>query len=115
MQETLTKAIDILYLAKQHDVEIILNDNQLQIKIREDKTIDKDLLEEIRANKQSIIDYLSNDALRSGIVNNDNHKIKSFNRDVVKVIPLSFSQERLWFIDRLEGSVNYHLPVILRL
>ena len=28
---------------------------------------------------------------------------------------MSFSQERLWFIDRLEGSVNYHLPVILRL
>ncbi|MEO6230169.1 MAG: non-ribosomal peptide synthase/polyketide synthase [Ferruginibacter sp.] len=30
-------------------------------------------------------------------------------------IPLSFSQERLWFIDRLEGSVQYHLPAVLRL
>jgi acyl carrier protein len=30
-------------------------------------------------------------------------------------IPLSFSQERLWFIDRLEGSVQYHLPVVLKL
>jgi acyl carrier protein len=30
-------------------------------------------------------------------------------------IPLSFSQERLWFIDRLEGSIQYHLPVVLRL
>ncbi|MHA4812573.1 amino acid adenylation domain-containing protein, partial [Flavitalea flava] len=30
-------------------------------------------------------------------------------------IPLSFSQERLWFIDRLEGSVAYHIPTILRL
>jgi amino acid adenylation domain-containing protein len=30
-------------------------------------------------------------------------------------IPLSYSQERLWFIDRLEGSVQYHLPAVLRL
>jgi amino acid adenylation domain-containing protein/non-ribosomal peptide synthase protein (TIGR01720 family) len=30
-------------------------------------------------------------------------------------IPLSYSQERLWFIDRLEGSVQYHIPAILNL
>ena len=27
-------------------------------------------------------------------------------------IPLSFSQERLWFIDRLEGTVQYHTPAV---
>ncbi|GAA3937011.1 hypothetical protein GCM10022209_34820 [Chitinophaga oryziterrae] len=30
-------------------------------------------------------------------------------------IPLSFSQERLWFIDQMEGSVHYHVPTVLRL
>ena len=30
-------------------------------------------------------------------------------------VPLSFSQERLWFIHQLEGSVQYHSTVVLRL
>ena len=32
-----------------------------------------------------------------------------------KKIPLSFSQERLWFIDKLQGSINYHIPMIFQL
>ena len=27
-------------------------------------------------------------------------------------IPLSFSQERLWYLDQLKGSVEYHVPLI---
>jgi amino acid adenylation domain-containing protein/non-ribosomal peptide synthase protein (TIGR01720 family) len=30
-------------------------------------------------------------------------------------IPLSYSQERLWFIDQLEGSVQYHMPAAFTL
>ena len=30
-------------------------------------------------------------------------------------MPLSFSQERLWFIDRLQGSKQYHIPAVLQL
>ncbi|MDC1162604.1 amino acid adenylation domain-containing protein, partial [Tenacibaculum sp.] len=30
-------------------------------------------------------------------------------------IPLSFSQERLWFIDQLQGSLAYHMPIVINL
>src|SRR5688572_2695318 len=31
------------------------------------------------------------------------------------LLPLSFNQERIWFIDELEGSLQYHFPVVLTL
>ncbi|SEV87447.1 amino acid adenylation domain-containing protein, partial [Chitinophaga sp. YR573] len=30
-------------------------------------------------------------------------------------IPLSYAQERLWFIDQLRGSTHYHMPALFRL
>ncbi|NML40086.1 non-ribosomal peptide synthase/polyketide synthase [Chitinophaga sp. G-6-1-13] len=32
-----------------------------------------------------------------------------------ELIPLSYSQERLWFVDQMEGSAQYHVPVVLRM
>jgi amino acid adenylation domain-containing protein len=115
MEETFTKAIDILKLAKKNNVEIVLNGDQLQLKVPKGSTINKNLFEELGANKELIINYLSNANLRLALIGNGSHNIISFDRDVVIRIPLSFSQERLWFIDRLEGSLQYHLPSVLRL
>jgi amino acid adenylation domain-containing protein/non-ribosomal peptide synthase protein (TIGR01720 family) len=32
-----------------------------------------------------------------------------------KYIPLSYAQERLWFIDKLQGSTAYHIPAVMRI
>src|SRR4051812_28512413 len=106
-----TKAFDIVYTAKQNGIDIVLNDDQLQLKLPKNKHIDKNLLDEIRNNKKSIIDFLSNHKR----VTRNNHTITPFNKEGITRIPLSFSQERLWFIDQLEGSVQYHTSEVLRL
>jgi len=111
MEQKFTKAIDILYLAKQNGIDIILNDEQLQLKLPKNKDIDKSLIDEIRLNKQLILDFLKDHSTAE----NNYGEITKAPRDSTYRLPLSFSQERLWFIDRLEGSIQYHLPAVLRL
>ena len=37
-----------------------------------------------------------------------------YDRDSITKIPLSFGQERLWFVDQLQGTQAYHMPFVLR-
>ena len=32
-----------------------------------------------------------------------------------EILPLSYNQESLWFIDQLHGSTHYHIPIVLRI
>jgi natural product biosynthesis luciferase-like monooxygenase protein/amino acid adenylation domain-containing protein/non-ribosomal peptide synthase protein (TIGR01720 family) len=36
-------------------------------------------------------------------------------RERPATIPLSFSQQRLWLVHQIEGSVHYHIPILLQL
>jgi amino acid adenylation domain-containing protein/non-ribosomal peptide synthase protein (TIGR01720 family) len=103
--------IELLYLAKQNQVDILLNEGQLQLKLPKDKGLDKELLEKIKVNKQYILEFLKNNERsdKAGI------KINKANRSLITQIPLSFNQEGIWFVDQLEGSLSYHIPSILRL
>jgi amino acid adenylation domain-containing protein len=107
----INKAIDLLYLAKQSNIEIILLDGKLQLKVPKDTAIDKSLLEEIKTHKQLIIDFL-----QSNILSKTVNKISKTERsNLENDFPLSYSQERLWFLDKMEGSVQYHMPAVFRL
>jgi len=65
-----------------------------------------------------VFDYPTIDLLAKRLVKEPSGDILPPVKPVVERpehIPLSFSQERLWFIDQLEGSLQYHLPAVLRL
>jgi hypothetical protein len=107
----MNRAMDLLYLAKQSQVEILLNEEQLQVKLPMNGHIPENLLKEIRENKKLIIDFLRT----HNKIEKKQNKITATDKTLLKRIPLSFSQARLFFIDSLEGTVPYHIPIILRL
>ncbi|REG91597.1 condensation domain-containing protein, partial [Flavobacterium aquicola] len=93
-------------------IKLVLKGDLLSVK--SNTNIDPTVFLEIKNNKELIIQYLkkykdedtSEELLK---------KITPYNRDSFTKIPLSFSQERLWFLDQLSGSAEYNMPIALRL
>jgi len=101
----------LLKRAAALSVEILLQDDQLVIEMDEDEDVDDDFLDALRNNKDTLLQYLK--------VNNppgstaQEHKLQRIPEG--EKIPLSFSQERLWLVDKLEGSLHYHIPSVVHM
>ncbi|MGO4295022.1 amino acid adenylation domain-containing protein, partial [Chitinophaga sp. RAB17] len=95
-------------------INISFVDNELRVQTTGEQEIDEHYLKQLRDNKHHLITFFKNHGLKQeGIA--EINTIPSYNRNVITRIPLSYGQERLWFLDRLEGSVHYHVPVVLKL
>ncbi|MEL6558755.1 MAG: amino acid adenylation domain-containing protein, partial [Bacteroidota bacterium] len=111
----MSKALNIIKKAQQQGVKLELEDGSLVVK-SENEEIDDALLFDLKRNKELIVEYLSKyDQADPSYQRLSKDAIKPFDREEVQKVPLSFSQERLWFLDQLQGSVEYHLPFALRL
>uniref|UniRef100_UPI0030EDBFDA amino acid adenylation domain-containing protein n=1 Tax=uncultured Maribacter sp. TaxID=431308 RepID=UPI0030EDBFDA len=84
---------DILELIRRcNSQEIVFNylNDELSVEV-EDKVAVGNILDEVKQNKQKIISFFE------------------------KCSPLSFSQERLWFIDQYDHNASYNMPVAVKL
>ncbi|HBV14238.1 non-ribosomal peptide synthetase [Chryseobacterium carnipullorum] len=109
------EVFEILEKAKTLGISVKLKEGSLVIK-SEKKNIDADFLGVLKNNKASIVDYLNiyKKRNRSSFITSY-EEIKVYDRNLYEHIPLSFGQERLWFLDGLYGSVEYHIPFALKL
>ena len=111
---SLAKVLKLLEKANSQGISISFSEGELSVHVEKGKKIEKTFLEELRDNKPFLIQYFKTHAAReknAGLTN----PLQPFDRGQLQKIPLSFSQDRLWFIDQLEGSVQYHVPTVLRL
>ncbi|OXB20629.1 condensation domain-containing protein, partial [Flavobacterium tructae] len=93
-------------------IKLVLNGDLLSVK--SNTNIDPAILLEIKNSKELIIQYLKK-YQDENTTEELLKKITPYNRNTFTKIPLSFSQERLWFLDQFGGSAEYNMPIVLHL
>ncbi len=90
-------------------VYLFLDEDKLKYRTREGE-IEKALMIEIKNNKTSIIEYLKSVKQFS---DREFYRIKRYTK--TENPPLSYSQQRLWLIDKIQGSTQYNQPHLFEL
>ncbi len=109
----MTAMMALIKEANRKGVKIAFDKNQLALNIPKGKRVEQGIIDKIKANKIALKEYFQTH-FEKGI---DKKSISAFLANYPKpdTIPLSYSQERLWFIDQLGGSTQYHQPIVLQL
>lgn len=112
MSADFSNIIRMLEKASKRGMEFFFDNEKLQVKVAKGVEIDPELLAEIRAYKDEIVDFLKSD-----INNKKDTEAPIVRRDRTpgEKIPLSYGQEGLWVVDQLTGSLQYHIKGVFRL
>lgn len=109
-----TSVEDILYRLKVSGIGISVIGTDLKLNIP-DGGIDNELVGALRLHKEDIIAFVLASKDRTENEGYDDIPALVRREEHADRIPLTYSQQRLWFIDKLQGSTNYHLPTIIKL
>ncbi|TRX32539.1 amino acid adenylation domain-containing protein [Flavobacterium sp. ZT3R18] len=108
----INKIVSLLLELEEDGVIIFLEENKLKYKTADDKPLESETIDKISIYRDDIKSYLESKI----IFQKSNDFLEKINIQTRPLkIPLSYSQERLWFIDKLSGTANYHLNTILRI
>ncbi|ASZ12182.1 non-ribosomal peptide synthetase [Chitinophaga pendula] len=102
----------ILEEAKQSGISFFLEEDKLKLRVPKHDKVAPALWQLIDEWKESIKSFL---LLHRDTMQRGHQQIEPVKRNGSDHLPLSFAQERLWFIDRMQGSVPYHLSWVFRL
>ncbi|WP_340203737.1 amino acid adenylation domain-containing protein, partial [Ascidiimonas sp. W6] len=107
------KNLEIIRLAREQGIQLFAENGKLGMKKMKTAQMKPELLDLIKSNKDSLVSFFEKEV--NGIKGRSTtEKLRIKKSSIQENIPMSFTQERLWFIDQLNGSTNYHVSGVLR-